>query len=246
MIRVLHLCNMPIYEQLLLEERLLRATDQNWCIINTGAPRAIVMGISGKKEELVDCERAEQAGIPLIKRFSGGGTVIVDEETLFVTLICQQELFLFPAYPEPILRWHEALYQDALQHPLFHLRENDFVIGEKKCGGNAQYIQKGRWLHHTSFLWNYAEENMSYLLMPKKTPPYRQGRAHSDFLCKLSDYFPSKEALTKALLFALNKRFALEPCNLEEVLVTIPKNDRIATSLINPNFHDNAASGFSG
>jgi len=236
MIRVIHLSNMPIYEQLLLEERLLRATNQNWCIINTGAPRAIVMGISGKKEELVDCERVSQAGIPLIKRFSGGGTVIVDEETLFVTLICQQDLFSFPAYPEPILRWHEALYQDAFQHPLFHLRENDFVIGEKKCGGNAQYIQKGRWLHHTSFLWDYSQENMSYLLMPKKTPSYRKARAHSDFLCKLSEYFPSKEELTRELLSALEKRFVLESYKLEEVLATIPVNDRIATSLMKPDF----------
>lgn len=232
MIRVVQLSNVPIYEQLLLEERLLRSSKENWCILNTGAPRAIVMGISGKKEELVDCARAKQAGIPLIKRFSGGGTVIVDEQTLFVTLICEQELLSFPAYPEPILRWHETLYQEVFQHPLFHLRENDFVIGEKKCGGNAQYIQKGRWLHHTSFLWNYAEENMSYLLMPKKTPSYRQGRAHSDFLCKLSDHFVSKEALTTELLSSLKKRFSLKICNLEEILASIPASDRIATSLM--------------
>ena len=232
MIRLIPLCNTPIYEQLLLEERLLRASKENWCIINTGSPRAIVMGISGKKEELVDYDRAKQDAIPLIKRFSGGGTVIIDEETLFVTFICQQELFSFPAYPEPILRFHEALYQEAFEHPSFQLRENDFVIGEKKCGGNAQYIQKGRWLHHTSFLWNYKEENMSYLLMPKKTPSYRQGRTHNDFLCKLSDYFPSKEALIAALLSTLKKRFTVELSSLNTILGSIPVSDRTATTFI--------------
>ena len=34
------------------------------------------MGISGKPEELVNLDRLS---IPLIKRFSGGGTVVVDE-----------------------------------------------------------------------------------------------------------------------------------------------------------------------
>jgi lipoate-protein ligase A len=29
--------------------------------------------------------------IPVIKRFSGGGTVIVDENTLFVTFVCDDE-----------------------------------------------------------------------------------------------------------------------------------------------------------
>lgn len=230
-LNMLHLSGMPIYEQLLLEETLLRADDQNWCLINEGSPRSIVMGISGKQEELIDCTRVEKDAIPLIKRFSGGGTVIVDENTLFVTLICQKELFPFPAYPEPILRWHEALYKDALQHPQFHLRENDFVIGERKCGGNAQYIQKERWLHHTSFLWDYTEGNMDYLLIPKKMPQYRQARPHTDFLCKLCDHFPSREAVITPLIAALAHRFTLQHCTLEEVRTRGLISDRLATRL---------------
>ena len=41
-------------------------------------------------------------------------------------------------------------------------------------GGNAQAITKGRWLHHTSFLWAFEPENMRYLRMPDKkasSPP---------------------------------------------------------------------------
>ena len=29
------------------------------------------------------------AGIPLIKRFSGGGTVVVDQDTVFATLVME-------------------------------------------------------------------------------------------------------------------------------------------------------------
>jgi lipoate-protein ligase A len=198
---LIRLKNMPITEQLKLEDRLLRHTTENWCLINEGSSPTVVMGISGKAEELVDLAKAEEANIPVIKRFSGGGTVIVDEETLFVTFICQKELHPFPAYPEHILKWSESIYKGAL--PSLALRENDFVIGEKKCGGNAQYIKKDRWLHHTSFLWNYSPERMNILLYPKKTPSYRQGRSHDEFLCRLSDHLPDRETWIEGLKRAL-------------------------------------------
>src|SRR3972149_4286719 len=92
---------MPIYEQLLLEEALLRLDDKNYCLINEGSPPAIVMGISGKAEELVDLPFCT---VPILRRFSGGGTVVVDENTLFVSFIFGKHVHPFPAYPEPILR----------------------------------------------------------------------------------------------------------------------------------------------
>ncbi len=229
---LLRLKNYPIYDQLLLEESLLRSDEGNWCLINEGSPKAIVMGISGKKEELIHCERAEQEGIPVIKRFSGGGTVIVDENTLFITFICQKQLHSFPAYPEPIMKWIEEIYKQAFSHPEFCLRENDFVFGERKCGGNAQYIKKERWLHHTSFLWDYLPENMQYLLHPKKTPPYRAGRSHEEFLCKMGEFFSDKEGIIQSLIEALRSRFPLQSVSLEHALERRKGPHRESTSLI--------------
>ena len=40
----------PILEQLQLEEALFRADQRNWCLLNSGSPPAIVMGISGLPE----------------------------------------------------------------------------------------------------------------------------------------------------------------------------------------------------
>lgn len=70
----------------------------------------------------------------------------------------------------------------------FKLREHDYVFGDKKVqqsrrnnttyytlltrvisprltqfGGNAQSITKDRWVHHTSFLWDFDPANMDYL-----------------------------------------------------------------------------------
>ena len=181
----IHLYNVPIFEQLQLEEALLRADDRNFCLVNLGSPRAIVMGISGNPSALLDLPRVKQDDIPVLRRFSGGGTVIVDEATLFVTFILSKDALGIPSFPEPILRWSADLYAAAWQIPDFRLEENDYTIHGRKCGGNAQYIQKERWLHHTSFLWDYQPKNMEYLLLPAKRPKYRRDRSHEDFLCRL-------------------------------------------------------------
>jgi lipoate---protein ligase len=232
MFQLLRLKSYPIFDQLLLEEKLLRSDSGNWCLINEGSTPAIVMGISGKKEEWVDCAKAAENKIPLIKRFSGGGTVFVDEDTLFITFICQKQLHDFPAYPEPILRWTEQIYVQVFQHPGFCLRENDYVIKDQKCGGNAQYIKKDRWLHHTSFLWNFTPEKMKYLFHPKKTPSYRAGRSHEEFLCRLSEYFVDKEELIERVVKEIGKRFPIKVISLKDALLIATDSTRYSTSLI--------------
>jgi lipoate-protein ligase A len=229
---LLHLKSYPIYEQLLLEEALLRSDVRNWCLINEGSTPAVVMGISGKKEELVDCSKLAENNIPLIKRFSGGGTVIVDENTLFITFICQKQMHDFPAYPEPIMKWTEGLYRQALDLPGFSLKENDYVIGHRKFGGNAQYIKKDRWLHHTSLLWDYSKEKMQYLLHPKKTPEYRQGRSHEEFLCRLSESFSHKEQVIDRIIQTMQNRYTIQNVSLDEVLSTNQEQTRQSTQLI--------------
>ncbi len=229
---LLHLKSYPIYEQLLLEEMLLRSDTRNWCLINEGSTPAIVMGISGKKEELVDCSLAAHREIPLIKRFSGGGTVIVDHNTLFITFICQKKIHPFPAYPEPIMKWTEDFYRSALGIPAFQLRENDYVIKDRKFGGNAQYIKKDRWLHHTSILWDYSPENMQLLLHPKKTPPYRAGRPHQEFLCKLSDYFSDRSEVVERLISEMKTRYSVQNVSLNDVLTSNKESFRQSTQFV--------------
>jgi lipoate-protein ligase A len=214
-LHLIHCQRLPIFEQLQLEEALLREDARNWCLINEGSPPAIVMGISGKKELLVNADKLSRAPIPLIKRFSGGGTVVVDEDTLFITFIFQKEAHPFAAYPEPIMRWSAEIYGSMSD---LELRENDYVLGNKKCGGNAQYIKKDRWLHHTSFLWDFKQERMDYLLHPHKTPAYREGRTHADFLCTLSEHFPDKNTFLDRFKEELSKRYQLQEMPMPTLL----------------------------
>lgn len=206
--------NMPILEQLQLEEALLRTEEESFCLINQGSCPAIVMGISGKPEQLIDLVRLKKDPIPLIRRFSGGGTVVVDEDTLFVTFIFSKKDLDITPFPESILGWSIDLYQSAWQIPQFHLIENDYAIGHKKCGGNAQYLKKERWVHHTSFLWDFKEDQMNRLLMPEKRPSYRANRNHTDFLCRLKDYNLELEKLISSLKIELVKRFDIKEFDL--------------------------------
>lgn len=211
---ILHLQNTTIYHQLLLEEQLLRNDDRNFCLINTGSPPAIVMGISGKADTLVHLDRLPDS-IPILRRFSGGGTVVVDENTVFITFICNKSDHDFPAYPEPILRWTESVL--SLSTKELKLRENDFVIGERKCGGNALYIKKDRWLVHTSFLWDYEPTRMNLLKHPAKTPKYREGRSHEEFICRLSDHLESREKWLADLKVNLQHQFGAKETSLENL-----------------------------
>lgn len=220
---------MPIFDQLRLEEALLRADDRSFCLVNIGSPRAIVMGISGEVEKLLDLPTVRERRIPVIKRFSGGGTVIVDEDTLFVTFIIAKEHLDLAPFPEPILRWSAHLYASAWKIPGFQLRENDYCIGEKKCGGNAQYMRKDRWIHHTSFLWDYKPSNMEALLLPSKRPAYRKDRSHKDFLCRLREYGENPKTRINQLKNELVKHFDIHDFDLKTLQ---EKPHRQATQMI--------------
>lgn len=195
---------------------LLRSSQDNYLILSRGSPRSIVLGISGKPEEHLHLDQIQKDRIPTIRRFSGGGTVIVDENTLFITFIISDAVSI-PHFPEPILRWGEELFAKSWNIPGFRLIENDYVIGDKKCGGNAQYIQRSRWLHHTSFLWDYHIDNMNYLRLPPKRPLYRQSRSHADFLCKLKHYAPSKEWLFERLIATVGHKHQISSLKWEEI-----------------------------
>lgn len=89
------------------------------------ADRNVVIGIGQEKQlsGLIDVNYAKKSTIPIIKRFTGGGTVLVDSSTFFVSFIFNKSEFsqnLKPEfrdvdvkniYPREIMRWTEAFYR---------------------------------------------------------------------------------------------------------------------------------------
>jgi lipoate-protein ligase A len=167
------------------------------------------MGISTKPTDVINLPLALEKKVPIIQRFTGGGTVVVDENTLFVTFIIQKNDIVFELFPKNILEWIFATLKKSINIKDFLLIDNDFTIAQKKVGGNAQYIKKDRFVHHTSFLWDYHEESMEYLLHPPKEPSYRKGRSHLDFLTKLSFHI-SKQNFFDAIISFLQLNYLID------------------------------------
>jgi lipoate-protein ligase A len=205
-IRVLRLRGLPVYAQLCIEEALLRADAGNWVLLNQAPVMrpTVVLGIGGNAEALVHAAAAARDGVPLVRRFSGGGTVVVDAGTVFVSFVCNKAALPdVPSFPRDIMAWTSRFYApvfaDVCASPgpgsgpgsgaaAFQLLEHDYVLGARKVGGNAQSISRDRWVHHTSFLWDFDPANMAYLKHPPKAPAYRAARAHTDFLARLRDH----------------------------------------------------------
>ena len=68
--------------------------------------------------------------------------------------------------------------------------------------------------------------------MPLKVPAYRQGRAHTAFLCRLKDYFPQKEQFHLKCLEAIKQQFHVVEVELEDIADTLQQDHRTGTFLI--------------
>ena len=214
MLNFIHTKKLNILDQLKIEEHLLRHSDESYCLINEGTSKAVVLGISNDIKALVKNKDLKKDKILLIKRFTAGGCVFVDENTLFITFIFSKKSLSFTFFPEPILRWAENFYKKVFEIENFKLIENDFVIDDKKIAGNAMYIKKDRFLLHTSFLMDYDIEKMKkYLKIPKAAPKYRKNRSHECFLSSISKMF-SKEVFVSKIKKILQKTFLVKPLNI--------------------------------
>jgi len=217
---------LPILKQLYIEEWLLRKNEENWCIVNHQIEKpSIVLGISGIPDKMCYLENVKRDNIELLRRFSGGGTVIVDEDTLFFSLIMNKDsLPNVEPFPRSIMNWTGELYSPVFKDLLspfsspFAVRENDYVLGDLKIAGNAQSIVKDKWLHHTSFLWKFKDSNMQYLKVPEKQPQYRSGRPHSSFLTPLHLHVQRQDQFIFRFQRRLEELFFLTKVNQDTLL----------------------------
>jgi len=131
-INVLKMKNEDVMRQLVMEEALFRKTKENWLIVNDGVKHpAVVLGISGKPEEMVHEDALRSKGITMIKRFTGGGTVVVDQDTVMMSLIMngKQHLPNVPCFPRPVMQWCADLLQGHMKkYGKFRLQETGMCL----------------------------------------------------------------------------------------------------------------------
>jgi lipoate-protein ligase A len=180
-------------ENLALDEALLLAAENGqggellrlweWPIL------AVVLGSGGQLAADVDEEACRTDAVPICRRSSGGGTVLLGSGCLLYTLILAYDraapLREIPTSYSYILERVAAALSGAL--PAIELAgTSDLAAGGRKFSGNAQQRKRTHLLHHGTLLYAFPIEQVGrYLKTPARQPEYRAGRGHAEFLCNL-------------------------------------------------------------
>jgi lipoate-protein ligase A len=144
---------------------------------------AVVVGRGGRIPEQVYVEACERDGIPILRRDSGGGAVVLGGGCLNYTLILN--LDLRPHFKDIAESYRCILGDVALSSgvPGAECSENDLSIEGLKFGGCAQRRMRLTMLLHGTLLYDFQPAAAErYLQQPVRQPRYRNGRSHAEFL----------------------------------------------------------------
>ena len=128
--------------------------------------RAVIVGKYQNTLEEVNQRFADERGIWVARRLSGGGAVYHDLGNLNYTFIVDEDRadsFCFEALTRPVIAALEKLGVAAQASG-----RNDITIGGKKISGSAQYLREGRLLHHGCIMLNCDVDTLSCVLQVKE------------------------------------------------------------------------------
>jgi lipoate-protein ligase A len=211
-------------EDLALDEALLIEADagRGRRVLRFWEPagQAVVLGASCRVADDVDVDACRTDGVPVLRRTSGGGTVVVGPGTLNVTVILPDTaapgLSAVDVAHGYVMDWIARSIRQA--GPAVALAgRGDLVIGDRKCAGSAQRRMKGWFMVHCSILYDFSIERIGrYLAIPRRQPDYRQGRSHHEFL--------SNVGLTRTILVDALRgdRVAATAAELAPTLALVP------------------------
>ncbi len=160
----------------------------------------IVLGKTSKAQEDISFSHVQKDHIPVLRRSSAGGTVLQGKGCLNFSLILSKNRHpalsdINASYSFILGKVKEAIESFHLECELYPPCDLALKKESRKFSGNAQKRGRHFILHHGTLLYNLDLSLVEkYLLFPKKTPPYRKERSHSDFLvnvpvcaCSLKD-----------------------------------------------------------
>ncbi len=182
-----------VAEDLALDEALLIEADSGrgpalvrfW----ERSTHAVVLGASRRIREDVDVDACRADGVPIFRRSSGGGTVVIGPGALNVSVI-------LPESAAPGLSAVDVAHRHVLDRMALTIRglgrrvdvlgHGDLVLDDRKCAGSAQRRLRTWFLVHCSILYNFDLGRLGrYLKQPDRQPEYRRGRPHHEFVGNL-------------------------------------------------------------
>lgn len=171
---------------------------------------AVIVGRAGKFDDEVNVDYCQQAGVPIYRRASGGGAVVIGPGCLMYAVVLSYDL-------RPALRMVDQAHEFVLETLLEGLRKHvpnavsagtsdlalDIdpstrgtatvrqephlpVAGLRKFSGNSLRCRRTHMLYHGTMLYDFPLYHVEMLLKrPPRQPEYRAERSHYDFVTNL-------------------------------------------------------------
>ncbi len=149
----------------------------------------VVLGRASRVAEEVDQANCQAQGIPILRRCSGGASVVVGPGCLMYSMVLSYQL-------RPELQQISAAHCFALKTVGNRLRRavpqiqcqgtSDLTLHGRKFSGNSLRVRRTHLLYHGTILYAFPVALISACLQaPPRQPEYRQGRGHDEFLVNL-------------------------------------------------------------
>lgn len=182
-------------ENIALDEALLdaaEADEQNDEVLRLWEPARsmVVIGRSSRVAEEVDLPACDAAGVPVLRRASGGAAIVTGPGCLMYGLILRyagrENLRMLDQAHQDVLGAIATAIADVVPG-VKHVGICDLIIGNRKFSGNSVRCKRDHLLYHGTLLYAFDLPLVQRLLrMPPRQPEYRAGRAHEQFVTNLS------------------------------------------------------------
>ena len=163
----------------------------------------VVLGRSNRAEIEADLDACRRENIPVVRRSSGGGAVVIGPGCLAYSLVLpltDEQRALGVASLTKRLMERVALGLQSILPGATACGTSDLAANSRKFSGNAQRWLSRAFLHHGTILYDFDLPRIGrYLRTPSRQPDYRDHRDHAAFVCNVAASRPTLiELLTSA------------------------------------------------
>ncbi|HWE38466.1 MAG TPA: lipoate--protein ligase family protein [Isosphaeraceae bacterium] len=188
---------------------------------------AVVLGASGRWRDEIHWEACRADGVPIARRSSGGGTVVIGPGALNVAVVLPDDFATGLGAVDVAQHYVLGRIADALRTlgPPVEVRgSGDLTLGLRKVSGSAQRRLKRSFLVHATILYDFDLPLITrYLKSPARQPSYRAGRPHDEFVTNL-------EMSGESLLNAVRSAWLPPGGEVGEPAVSMSRIDELVAS----------------
>ena len=153
----------------------------------------VVVGYANRAAREVNLAACRERGIPVLRRCSGGGTVVQGAGCLNYSVILRiggegsRGTESIGSTNGHVLARNQAAVKSLVNETVEIQGHTDLAVNGRKFSGNAQRRLRSALIFHGTFLLNFDLGLIEQVLpLPSQEPEYRRGRAHGEFVTNLN------------------------------------------------------------